>query len=124
MEVKNVKVTNPPTVNSSKNTHLSTEKLIPKNNIKKENVQNKDYIQVNADKLRKELEEAKQTLNKTLKALNLSVKVEIDDSTDKLVVKVIDRKTGKVIREHPPEMLLKFYKRMREALGLIVDDII
>jgi flagellar protein FlaG len=39
-----------------------------------------------------------------------------------LVVKIMDARTDKVIREIPPEDQVEFAKRMEEVLGLIMDE--
>ena len=104
---------------SIQKTNLLAEKSPTNDTEKTLQLQKEEDLQIS----RKEIENAKETLNKTLEALEISVKVEIDDTADKMVIKVIDKKTGKVLREHPPEILLKFYRRMREALGLVIDDL-
>ena len=40
-----------------------------------------------------------------------------------LVVKIMDARTDKVIREIPPEDQIEFAKRMEEVLGLIMDEL-
>jgi len=37
------------------------------------------------------------------------------------VVKVINKETGKVIRQIPPEEMLKIAKRMEEMSGILLD---
>ena len=46
----------------------------------------------------------------------------IDEKTNRVVVKVIDTKTDKVIKEIPPEQLLHLVARIQEMIGLLVDE--
>ncbi len=62
----------------------------------------------------KELEQVTSAFNKRLK---FSLNTEIDQ----VVVKVIDARTDKVIKELPPRELQRVYARIREALGLLFD---
>jgi flagellar protein FlaG len=39
-----------------------------------------------------------------------------------VVVKVVDRETDKVIKEIPPEALQRLHRRMKEAIGLLIDQ--
>jgi flagellar protein FlaG len=39
-----------------------------------------------------------------------------------IVVKVVDRQTDKVIKEIPPEELQRLHRRMKEAIGLLIDE--
>jgi len=50
-----------------------------------------------------------------------SVRFEKDDSLKELIVKLVDRKTDKVIRQIPPEELLNLKKTLRDLSGNIVD---
>lgn len=46
------------------------------------------------------------------------------ETLDQVVVKVIDRETDKVIKELPPEELQRVHVRIREAIGLLLDETI
>ncbi len=46
----------------------------------------------------------------------------IDEKTNRVVVKVIDTKTDKVIKEIPPEQLLHLVAKIQEMIGLLVDE--
>lgn len=39
-----------------------------------------------------------------------------------VIVKVVDRETDKVIKEIPPEALQRLHRRMKEAIGLLIDE--
>ena len=61
-------------------------------------------------------------LNEDLKVFNTRVSFSIDDTTKKTVVKIIDNSSGDVIKQIPPEYLLKVSQRITELLGLVVDE--
>ena len=63
-------------------------------------------------------------LNRAFKALdgrNTNVQFLLHDKTNQFVIKVMDRDTGELIREIPPEKSLDFLAKVQEMLGLIVD---
>lgn len=55
---------------------------------------------------------------------NRRLRFSINEELDQVVVKVIDSKTDKVIKEIPPEVLQRLYVRIREAIGLLIDEMI
>ena len=55
---------------------------------------------------------------------NKRLKFSINEELNQVVVKVIDGQTDKVIKEIPPEVLQRLYVRIREAIGLLVDEMI
>jgi uncharacterized FlaG/YvyC family protein len=50
------------------------------------------------------------------------VRAHRDDATARLVLQVLDRATGDVIEQYPPDQLLHFYAALRESLGALVDE--
>ena len=55
---------------------------------------------------------------------NKRLRFSINEELDQVVVKVIDSKTDKVIKEIPPEVLQRLHIRIREAIGLLIDEMI
>ena len=53
---------------------------------------------------------------------NKRLRFSINEELDRVVVKVIDRETDKVIKEIPPEVLQRLHVRIREAIGLLIDE--
>jgi len=70
----------------------------------------------------KMLEELVKELEKKLSMLNTQLKISIDKDTDMVVVKVIDKETKKVIRQIPPEYVLKIVKYLDEIAGLLYNN--
>ncbi len=68
---------------------------------------------------RTELKEAVDKMNKTLEIFNVERRFVIDDRTHEVVVKIIDKETGEVIDQIPPEEALKRYYEMQKFIGLI-----
>ena len=55
---------------------------------------------------------------------NRRLRFSINEELNQVVVKVIDSETDKVIKEIPPETLQRMHVRIREAIGLLIDEII
>jgi len=55
--------------------------------------------------------------NSILQATNRNLEFQVDDSTKKVVVKIVDSKNGDVVRQIPSEEMLVFIKRMQELEG-------
>ncbi len=50
------------------------------------------------------------------------VTFDVDDATGRHVVRVLNKETGDVIRQLPPEELLNLVARMRQLTGLIFNE--
>jgi len=61
-------------------------------------------------------------LRNVTSALDRRLKFSINRELGQVVVKVIDRQTDKVIKELPPEALQRLHIRIREAIGLLIDE--
>ena len=48
----------------------------------------------------------------------------VDDTTGKQGVRVIDTETEKVVKQIPPEEVLELAKRLKEQLGVLLDEVI
>lgn len=57
-------------------------------------------------------------------AFNRKLQFIVDHNSNEVIVKVIDKETDKVIREIPPEELQRLYRNLKEAIGLLFDDMI
>lgn len=87
-----------------------------------ERVLNKDQHVLEWNKTSmEELEESLEKLNSTAEAFNVKLKFSIDERTDRIVVKVIERDTEKVIREIPPEQVLNMVAQIQNLIGVFVD---
>lgn len=66
--------------------------------------------------------DAIQKANKAISISNRRFEYSIHEETKQIMVKVIDSKTNKVVREIPPEKILDMVAKMWEMNGIIVDE--
>lgn len=74
---------------------------------------------------RKSGKEIEEYLNEILRISSLfdrKLKFVLDRDAGTIIVKVIDKRTDKVIKEIPPESLQKLHSSMKEAIGLLIDE--
>jgi len=69
-----------------------------------------------------ELKDALKKVNDTINIFDKRYHFLIDDKTNRIVVQIINKETGEVIKEIPPEEVLKLAARIRELLGLFIDE--
>lgn len=70
----------------------------------------------------KELKRIIDKINENVSRLNKDVKFSYNEAIKSLVVKVIDAKTGRVIREIPPQEIINLQKKLSEVVGIIFDS--
>ncbi|NOX34968.1 MAG: flagellar protein FlaG [Deltaproteobacteria bacterium] len=73
---------------------------------------------------RKDVEGMVETLKDLTKTIQTKLDFSVDESTNDFVVKVIDKDTNEVIKQIPPESLLKLQEKMQELTGFLLSDII
>ena len=56
------------------------------------------------------------------KMANTECKFGIDDTTNRITIKIVDKDTKKVIKEVPPEKTLKMIAKVWEMAGILVDE--
>ncbi len=49
------------------------------------------------------------------------IRLDVDDELHRVIIKLIDKETGEVIRQIPPEELIELAKKMKDIEGLFVD---
>ncbi|MFN3134678.1 MAG: flagellar protein FlaG [Candidatus Kryptonium sp.] len=69
-----------------------------------------------------EIESVIKELNQFIRIFNTKIAFEIDRETKKTILRIVDVETNEVIRQIPPEELLKISRRISELLGLIIND--
>jgi flagellar protein FlaG len=69
-----------------------------------------------------ELIKAIQRANKALQGRTTSFEFSIHEATKEIMVKVMDKDIGEVIRELPPEKVLDMVAKLWEMAGIIVDE--
>ena len=69
-----------------------------------------------------ELKQIVEQIQSQLDSMNISLQYSVyGDKDDKVAVKVVDRDTGKVIREIPSKEMQALQNKMRELIGMIFD---
>ena len=57
-------------------------------------------------------------------AFNRRLQFVMDQNSSQVIVKVIDKETDKVIKELPPEELQRLHRNLKEAIGLLFDEMV
>lgn len=70
---------------------------------------------------KKEFAEA---LNQLFQAFNLELRFTIHEPTREIIARIVNRQTGEVIREVPPERFLDMIAKLRELVGIIIDELV
>ncbi|HEY8347861.1 MAG TPA: flagellar protein FlaG [Symbiobacteriaceae bacterium] len=73
------------------------------------------------EKQHRDLEEAVEKMNEVVRIFDRALQFEVV-KPHRIVIRVVDTRTGEVIRQMPPEKLLEAFYRMEEALGLLLDE--
>jgi flagellar protein FlaG len=69
-----------------------------------------------------DLDRAAEILEQTFRLFNKRLKISVNNEIERVVVKVIDANTDKVIKEIPPQELQKLIARIKETIGLLFDE--
>jgi flagellar protein FlaG len=105
------------------NQNINGDKQLPA----KEPAVKTDNNEVNAGSkkegiLDEKLQESVSVLNKTLKAIDKKYEFSIHKETDRPVVRVYDRNSGEIIKQIPPEEVLNILTKIRELIGIFIDE--
>ena len=68
------------------------------------------------------LQDQVKTLEATVRAFNHRVKLSVNEEIDQVIIKVVDGDTDKVIREIPAEEIQHLIAKIRETIGVLVDE--
>ena len=60
--------------------------------------------------------------NEVFEQANTSVRYSFDENTDDLVITLVNRDTQEVLRQIPPEQILKMRQRLEELMGILFDS--
>lgn len=69
-----------------------------------------------------DIEQIAEELRMVSRAFNRRLKFSVNRDLNQVVVKVIDKQTDKVIKELPSEEIQHLHVRIREAIGLLIDE--
>jgi flagellar protein FlaG len=68
-----------------------------------------------------DVKQAVAEVNAILKSMNHHLQFSIDDKTNTVIVKLIDGETGEVLRQIPPEEIVRLRSYYRDQQGLLVN---
>ena len=68
------------------------------------------------------LESAVREINASMADQSIGVRFEVDQDTDRLVVKVVDRASGELIRQIPSEEVLRIAKLLGKVPGVLMSQ--
>jgi len=92
------------------------------NNPQEQVRQNQKHQEAATKNAEKDVAKAVEDLNKAMDVLNISRKFEIEDELEEVVVKIMDKSEGEVIRQIPSEEALKLEKNIKHMLGMFFDS--
>lgn len=68
-----------------------------------------------------QVREASGQINAALRHLSVELRYGMDEATRKLVVQIVDRTTGEVLRQIPPEEVLAIARGLDRMQGVLLD---
>ncbi|WP_027339038.1 flagellar protein FlaG [Halonatronum saccharophilum] len=68
------------------------------------------------------LEEGVEALNETVQSFHKNLSFQLHEDSERMMVKLMDIKSDEVLKEFPPEEILDMLGRIRQAVGLIIDE--
>ncbi|MGE5380675.1 MAG: flagellar protein FlaG [Methylocystaceae bacterium] len=80
----------------------------------------KQSQKMTAEEVSKNLE----IMNKAMEILNYRLRFRIDEDSEQLQVKVIEKDSEKVIREIPPQYILDMIDKLKDTVGMLLDKIV
>ncbi len=71
---------------------------------------------------RAEVEAAVDSINGVIEHVHRSLRFVVHEDTNRMMVRVVDALTDEVIKEIPPEEVLDTAARIREMIGVLIDE--
>lgn len=65
------------------------------------------------------IDEIVSEVSASLKRLNTELRIEVDKSSDEVIVKIVDKDSGSIIKEIPPEEMQTVKDRMEDLRGIL-----
>ncbi|MDM7920278.1 MAG: flagellar protein FlaG, partial [Methanosarcina sp.] len=97
---------------------IKSSLLRSENNSKKEAQGIQQFKESLSDKIGRIAE----TMDSYVQSIQRDLKIQVDEKTGRVIVKVISKESGKVIREIPPEEMLDLAARIEEMTGILFDE--
>jgi len=93
--------------------HEDLRRIDQKSHFKKETVSTPDV-----ETLRKQTDK----LNQIMGIFNRKIRFFVDSKENKIIVKIIDSRSGEVIRQIPPQKMINFMDRINNMIGFVLDE--
>lgn len=90
---------------------------------KSENSNSTSVANENAQLTVQEVEETVESLNQTMKMLERGINFEVDEGSERTIIKVVDKETHDVIKQIPSEDLLKVIEHLQEMRNILFDGL-
>lgn len=71
---------------------------------------------------RDRIERIARAMDDYLKSTQKELEIQVHEETGKIMVKIISKEDGKVVREVPPEEMLNLAARMEQMVGVLIDE--
>jgi flagellar protein FlaG len=71
---------------------------------------------------REEVERQARALEETFQAFNHRIRLSVNEEINQIIIKVVDGKTDKVIKEIPAEEIQRMTAKIRQMIGFLVDE--
>lgn len=71
---------------------------------------------------REEVERQARALEETFQAFNHRIRLSVNEEINQIIIKVVDARTDKVIKEIPAEEIQRMTAKIRQMIGLLVDE--
>ena len=99
-----------------------TDDKAPKPADKKEEEQNQNQSIFQAGKMSEEtVKQVMEIFNELMEKINCDIEFSYDKKADMFNVKMIDKKSGEVLKEFPPEEMLENISKSKELRGAIIN---
>ena len=76
----------------------------------------------NLEMIHDRLKEISQSLNQEMKIRSKNLKFSVDDVTNRMLVTVLDKESGKIVRQIPSDAILKVAHNLEALKGILFDD--
>ncbi len=71
---------------------------------------------------REEVERQARALEETFQAFNHRIRLSVNEEINQIIIKVVDDETDTVIKEIPAEEIQRMTAKIRQMIGLLVDE--
>jgi len=78
----------------------------------------------NLQKVNGEIQRVVDDLMRMSHSLNRRLDFHVNEETNQVIVRIVDSDSGEVIKQVPPDALLRLHARIQEAVGLLFDETI